>query len=102
MGETRALAATDALFQQFMQEPGNRWARSGNREAFRAAALVPAARGTLPCGARTGQSLWTLMAMVAALLLVACANVASLVIARAADRGGESRFDSALAQGGRG
>ena len=89
MGETRALAATDALFQQFMQEPGNRWARSGNREAFRAAALVPAARGTLSLRRQYGQSLWTLMAMVAALLLVACANVASLVIARAADRGGE-------------
>ena len=56
---------------------------------FRAAALVPASRGTLSLRRQYGQSLWILMAMVAALLLVACANVASLVLARAADRGGE-------------
>jgi macrolide transport system ATP-binding/permease protein len=87
--EPQAAAATEALFQQFIQEPKNGWVRQPNRQRFRNAALVPAARGTFFLRRQYGHSLWVLMAMVAALLLVACANVASLVLARAADRGGE-------------
>jgi macrolide transport system ATP-binding/permease protein len=84
--ETQALAAADVVFQQFMQEPENRWARAVNQQRFRTAALVPAARGTFSLRKQYGQPLWILMSMVAVLLLIACANVASLLMARSTDR----------------
>ncbi len=87
--EAQALAAADAAFQQFMQEPQNRWARMPGQQRFRAAALVPAARGTFLLRKQYGQPLWILMSMVAVLLLIACANVASLLLARSTDRRGE-------------
>ena len=87
--EGQAVAEADGLFQQFMQEPPNRWARRTGSDQFRAAALVPAAHGTFALRQQFAQPLWVLLAMVAVLLLVACANVAVLSLARAADRGGE-------------
>ena len=84
--EAQALATADAVFHQFISEPANGWVKTPNRDRFLAAALVPAARGTFGLRRQYAQPLWMLLAMVSVLLLIACANVASLLLARAADR----------------
>ena len=48
--------------------------------------LLPAAQGRSPIRQQLSQPLWLLLGIVAGVLLIACANVASLLIARAAAR----------------
>jgi predicted permease len=70
------------------REPTFRNASTYTREQFLKGTidLLPAARGRSPLRQQLTQPLWILMGIVAGVLLIACANVASLLIARAASR----------------
>lgn len=89
ISEAQALAGAETVFQAFLLEPAQGWVKFPNRQVFRAAALVPAARGTFGLRRQYEQPLWMLLAMVALLLVVACANVAVLFLARSAERSRE-------------
>ena len=46
--EAQALAVADAIFQQYMSEPENSWARKGRADQYDVARLLPAAKGWQP------------------------------------------------------
>ena len=77
-----------SILAEEVQQPAFRNASAEMRDLFLKGQLdlLPAAQGRSPIRKQLSQPLWLLMAIVAGVLLIACANVASLLIARAAAR----------------